>query len=346
MSDPLTALILGAAAAAGLALLFWPQGGVLARWKKRSRNSLRVQVEDALKHLYECEYRKVSCTLESIAGALSISVDHAATLTERLEAMNLLGHTGVHLTLTPDGRSYALRIIRVHRLWERYLSDETNVEETQWHAKAERQEHLLTQEQADELARRLGNPLYDPHGDPIPTPAGKIPPYHGKPLTSLSVGDVAGIIHIEDEPSVVYAQLVAQGLLPGIHVRVLDRSPERIVLEAQGNELVLAPVVAANVTVAPLAAGETATRRFPTLADLEPGERAIVAGISPACRGLQRRRLMDLGVVPGTSVGAEMRSAAGDPTAYRICGALVALRKQLAELIFVRREQVEEDGTT
>jgi DtxR family Mn-dependent transcriptional regulator len=60
-----------------------------------------------------------------------------------------------------------------------------------------------------------------------------------------------------------------------------------------------------------------------------------VLGISKALRGQQRRRLMDLGVVPGTEIIAEMRSASGDPTAYQIKGASIALRKELADRIYL-----------
>jgi len=79
------------------------------------------------------------------------------------------------LNLTSDGRSYALRIIRVHRLWEKYLADETSVSENEWHQKAEEVEHLITPEQADTLAAQIGNPVFDPHGDPIPSASGLLP---------------------------------------------------------------------------------------------------------------------------------------------------------------------------
>ncbi|MBP1683662.1 MAG: DtxR family transcriptional regulator [Ignavibacteriaceae bacterium] len=62
-------------------------------------------------------------------------------------------------------------------------------------------------------------------------------------------------------------------------------------------------------------------------------------GISKALRGQQRRRLMDLGVVPGTEIFAEMRGAFGDPTAYRIKGASIALRKKLADRIYLISEK-------
>ena len=52
--------------------------------------------------------------------------------------------------------------------------------------------------------------------------------------------------------------------------------------------------------------------------------------------------LLDLGVVPGTVVRPELRSATGDPVAYRIRGALVALRRDQAE--WIRIERIEEEG--
>jgi len=63
-----------------------------------------------------------------------------------------------------------------------------------------------------------------------------------------------------------------------------------------------------------------------TLADLHIGQSAVVAALT--CAGAQRDRLMDLGVLPGTRITAEMRSPLGDPVAYRIRGALIALRRE------------------
>ncbi|MGD9375983.1 MAG: FeoA family protein, partial [Anaerolineae bacterium] len=73
------------------------------------------------------------------------------------------------------------------------------------------------------------------------------------------------------------------------------------------------------------------------LSDLEPGEKAVVAGLSPSCRGSERRRFLDLGILPGTAVEAEMISPSGDPTAYRVRGALLALRREQAEYIRITR---------
>ena len=75
---------------------------------------------------------------------------------------------------------------------------------------------------------------------------------------------------------------------------------------------------------------------FHPLSSLKKGEKAEVIHISRSCRGSQRRRLMDLGVVPGSVITMEMASAGGDPKAYNIRGALIALRKEQAELINIK----------
>lgn len=46
---------------------------------------------------------------------------------------------------------------------------------------------------------------------------------------------------------------------------------------------------------------------------------------------------MDLGFVPGTAIRAELYSASGDPVGYRILGTTVGIRKQQADLIFIKR---------
>jgi DtxR family Mn-dependent transcriptional regulator len=185
----------------------------------------------------------------------------------------------------------------------------------------------------------MGNPRYDPHGDPIPTPTGDLPGKRGLPLSQLAPGEVGEIIHVEDEPAAVYAQIVAQNLHPGLRVRVLESTREKIRFEAEGVENLLAPVVAANVTVLPLVEERSIEGPFETLGALRVGESARVVGLSRRCRGQQRRRLLDLGLVPGTLVRAEMIGASGDPTAYTIRGATIALRRTHADLIHVRKEE-------
>lgn len=335
MDNPLVLLLSGLGLVAVSVVLFWPKTGLVGRLRLAARSSDRTRLEDALKHAYDCEYKGVPCSLPSIAGTLDISADSAARLLTRMESMGLVRSERGVQTLTDAGRSYALRVVRIHRLWEQYLAEESGLHETEWHEEAERREHLLTPADADRLAARMGNPGFDPHGDPIPTAAGEVPVRRGVPLTDLPVGTVGRIIHLEDEPHAVYAQLVAQGIYPGMQVRILSRGVDRILFAGDEQEVALAPVTARSVTVAPAPTEDRLQEPYRTLATVPAGEPVTVRGLAHSFRGQQRRRLLDLGIVPGTRIVPELVSAGGDPVAYRVRGTLIALRRRQAEQIYV-----------
>ena len=322
----------------GVCGLLWPQVGLVARWRRARELSERSQREDVLKHLLKCEVNGREATLDSIAGALQVSTGDAADLVQDLEARELVSHEDSKLRLKASGREMALHIVRAHRLWESYLAEQTGVAETEWHKHAERQEHLLTPQQADALSAKLGNPTHDPHGDVIPGPQENLPADSGQPLVALPVEASAIITHIEDEPPTVYAQLCAEGLRPGMRVTVLEKAPQRLRFWADGNEHILAPILANNITVAVVDAAQP-RREEKFLNFLQRGERAKVIGLSPACRGAERRRLLDLGFVAGTPVEIEITSPMGDPTGYRVRGTVIALRREQAGLIRIMPEE-------
>jgi len=318
----------------------WPRHGLLPRWRTAQELARRTRREDALKHILKCESSGLVATLESIAGALQITTGDAARLLGELEARDLLTFEGGRLRLRPNGREMGLHVVRAHRLWESYLAEETGIAEDEWHARAEKQEHLLTPDQTQVLAAKLGHPTRDPHGDIIPDTAGALEEDQSQSLNGVAPETPVQITHLEDEPETVYRQLIAVGLRPGMRVFVIERSPMRIRFWADGNEHVLAPVLADNVSVKPLPESCTtdlAEEEF--LSGLRPGGRTRVVGLSPACRGPERRRLLDLGFVPGTAVEVELVSPAGDPTAYRVRGSVVALRREQAGLVRVNSKE-------
>jgi DtxR family Mn-dependent transcriptional regulator len=320
------------------ALLFVPRGGLLGRWRRMQSLSARVQREDLLKHLYSAELAGHPATAQSSAGALQINANRVVTLLQELTDAELVVTEGDTIHLTASGRDAARHILRAHRLWEQRLADETGYPEDEWHAQADVYEHALSPQETEALAAYLGNPLFDPHGDPIPTPEGEMATNGGVPLSELAPGQPAWITHLEDEPDVIYAQLVATGLYPGMRVRVLERTPQRVRFLAEGEEFVLAPIVAANVTAQPLPRDvPVAAPPGVSLDTLKTGEAARVVEISPRCRGQARRRLMDLGVLPGTVIHAEFASPAGDPIAFRVRGALIALRQEQSKFIHVEK---------
>ena len=333
MLTPLISLLTTFAILAALAVVFRPDSGLYARWQRARELGTRVLIEDALKHIFTSELDSRRPTLQSIAGALSVSPNQAAEIAAQLEQRELLKMESGNFQLADAGREYALRIIRAHRLYERYLSEKTGFAEVDWHTLAEHQEHRLSPEQADALATSLGNPSHDPHGDPIPTAQGELVPPTGQPLPSLSPGQNVKIVHIEDEPAIIYSQLVAEGLHTGMVIRILDMTAERIRFWANGDEHVLAPLLANNISVTPVRQEVPVTQPGMPLTQLKVGETGRVVAITPAIRGAERRRLMDLGLLPGTEITAELQSPSGDPTAYIVRGALIALRADQAQNI-------------
>jgi len=327
------------AGVAGAAALLWPWHGLVARWQHARSLAARFQREDVLKHILKSEAEGRQPTLDSIAGALQVTTGQAAELLQELEKHGLVSYEAGVLLLKPAARDMALHIVRAHRLWESYLAEQTGVAEAEWHQRAERQEHLLTPQQADALSARLGHPTRDPHGDVIPDAKGNLAA-DGQPLHSVAANTPVQFTHIEDEPETIYAQLCAQGLRPGMKAFVIEKSTDRIRFWADGNEHVLAPVLANNITVVLLPefkAEDLTEERY--LSGLRPGARAKVLGLTPACRGAERRRLLDLGFVAGTPVEVEMISPAGDPTAYRVRGTVIALRREQAGLIRIATEE-------
>lgn len=71
------------------------------------------------------------------------------------------------------------------------------------------------------------------------------------------------------------------------------------------------------------------------LSDIAPGKCTAVCGI--VAEESMARRLMDIGMVQGTEVECLMKSPLGDPTAYLIKGAVIALRREDAGTVLVRK---------
>ncbi len=139
----------------------------------------------------------------------------------------------------------------------------------------------------------------------------------------------------------IYAQILAEDLHPNMVVEIDEVTTNRIRFWTDDQEHVLAPIVAANISVIPLV--DVIAEKLPgvPLDTLKPGEKGKVTVISSLSRGVERRRLFDLGIIPGTEISVEMDSPGGDPTAYRIRGSVIALRSTQAKLI-----QVDSVGET
>lgn len=299
----------------------------------------RIEIEDALKHLHDCDYRKREASLESLSGALSCSMERSAKILEELQHERLIAPDSSCVFLTPKGRNYAREVIRAHRLYETYLATKTGLAESEWHRQAEKMEHLLSDIEVDSIAKQLGHPRYDPHGDPIPTADGSLPPNLGIPLIECELGWKGRITHLEDEPNFIYQELVNAGLAPAMQLQVLPPTNHAFRIRVEGREIKLTRSAATNIMVASLASDDSFDSSIQRLSDLELQQSASIIELSPSCRGPERNRLLDLGLVPGTQVTLILTSPVGGPKAYRIRGASIALRREQTDKVLIRKNE-------
>jgi len=335
---PMVALALFFVLAILIFFIFRPRIGWYWLLKKGQKTNDKIIIEDVLKQLFHAEEERFEMGLNALLGVLKIQEKTLLPILAIMQTSRLIKIEKGRYSLLPTGREYALKIIRVHRLYEKYLSEKTGFDKTEWHGKAEEMEHQLNEAETENLALELGNPRFDPHGDPIPTTEGEMAPIEGDSLAELPINTVGRIVHIEDEPEIIYRQILAENIHIGSQIRVIESNAKRVRFYSEGEDFILAPVVAANITVLAFAKAETIDEDSIRLSALQPGELAQVVSISRESRGDARRRLLDLGFVAGSDVQVDLTNPLGDPTAYLIKGATIALRKQQADKILIKKQ--------
>ena len=311
------------------------KGKVIAQMKSYKSTQRQIELEDALKHFWVFEQAELSVTVQSIAGALECPRERVNPVLLELQEAGLAKPDGPTYRLTEAGRNYALQILRAHRLYETYLANETGALGKDWHAEAERVEHELTPEDTNRLAQKLGHPRYDPHGDPIPTRTGQSTAPSGQPLEALEIGQAGRIVRLKDNPDVVFDRICKAGLAPSLKFELIARHDRSVLLRVAGREILCDPDMVDSLFVEPLHEASPLDKNAIRLSDIQPGKQAKILSISPACRGTERRRLLDLGFVKGGIIEVELAGVFKSPVAYRVRNTLVALREHQSENIFV-----------
>ena len=98
---------------------------------------------------------------------------------------------------------------------------------------------------------------------------------------------------------------------------------------------VLAPILAGNIFVT-AAAEVTFPATIDRLTALPTGRTAVIHKLDDALQGFTRRRLLDLGLTPGTDIKAQYAGFLGDPVAFKVRGSLIALRRDQARHVLIR----------
>jgi DtxR family transcriptional regulator, Mn-dependent transcriptional regulator len=187
---------------------------------------LTAPVEDYLKAIYNIQQGDDAATTNALAERLGLAPASVSGMVRRLASQGLLEHEpyrGARLTQT--GRAAALRTLRRHRVLESYLATVLGVPWDDVHAEAEQLEHAASDTLIDRMAQALGDPLFDPHGAPIPTRDGVVDETRHATLADWPVGTSGTVMSVSDKDPVMLRYLGELQLRPGAIVLVQARAP-------------------------------------------------------------------------------------------------------------------------
>lgn len=185
------------------------------------QRSLSRSVEDYLKAIFGLSTDGEPASTSSIADALDIQPASVTGMVKRLAEAGLLRHVPYRgVRLTDAGERAALKVLRRHRVIETYLCERLDYAWNDVHAEAERLEHAASDELVDRMATALGSPSHDPHGSPIPTPAGELEAMQLATLADAERGTTVRIHEVRDQEGDELRSMAAQGLVPGVALQV------------------------------------------------------------------------------------------------------------------------------
>ncbi len=209
-----------------------------------------VAVENYLKSLWQLGPADVS-TLD-LANHLNVAPASATKMVKRLTEKGLVNHTPYKgASLTPEGESKALSVVRRHRLLETFLSQTLDLGSEQLHDEAERLEHALSDDLEKSIAEYLGNPTRDPHGHPIPGPNGELPSDNDLTLTKAPFGVILKITQVPDRNSEMLTWLKKENILPGREISIIseDKFGDCVLIKLNKSEKRVSLSVASQIFV-------------------------------------------------------------------------------------------------
>lgn len=182
--------------------------------------------EEYLEAIFKLGQSPKGASVTRLAEELGLAAASVSQMVARLSSEGLVCRDDAHhVVLTDEGRTAAARLVRRHRLSERFLTDYLDLPWDQVHEEACKFEHALSDEVEARLAARLGNPLTCPHGRAIPGEDGELAPEEARTLAELGAGEKSTISFVSDEKPELLRYLSSLGLLPETIVSVEDVAP-------------------------------------------------------------------------------------------------------------------------
>ena len=209
--------------------------------------------EDYLKAIYALSNNNEGASTNALANHLSMK---ASSITDMLKKLSDKGWVNYEkykgATLNMDGKIIALSIVRKHRLWETFLVNKLNFKWDEVHEIAEQLEHIKSNELVDRLDDFLGNPKFDPHGDPIPNKDHEITDSRKRSyLSEVEVNRDVIIIGVKDSSAQLLQYLEKENMILGKNIIVLEIHDfdKSLRISINGKELNISERVAQNVLV-------------------------------------------------------------------------------------------------
>lgn len=209
--------------------------------------------ENYLKAIYHLQQIQESgISTNAIANKMQTKASSVTDMVKKLSEKNLLTYIKYKgVSLTPAGQQTALKIIRRHRLWEVFLSQKLHFEWHEVHELAEQLEHIQSEELIDRLDNLLGNPEFDPHGDPIPDADGNIKRRNKKLLGQLGTSQTGLCVGVKSSSDEFLQYLSRNNIGIGSNLTVIDLEPFNgsMTVQVEAQSLFLTREITNNIYV-------------------------------------------------------------------------------------------------
>jgi len=206
--------------------------------------------EDYLKALYHLEMDFNAVSTNSIADYLDMKPSSVTDMLKKLAEKKFINYQKYKGTsLSKKGKLIALSIIRKHRLWETFLVEKLGFGWDQVHTIAEQLEHIKSEELIENLDNFLGNPKYDPHGDPIPSKDGNIEKMNQKILVELKASQKGIITGVKKGTASLLNYLDKEKVKLGDSVKVIEilEFDRTYIIEINKRKLTLSEKICKNL---------------------------------------------------------------------------------------------------
>jgi Mn-dependent DtxR family transcriptional regulator len=206
------------------------------------------------------EYRPLTAgspTLASrVAEMLGVSRASVGEMLKRLEADGLI-ERGEHkeALLTPTGRVRAEKVVRKHRIIERWLTDFLGYTAAEAHVYADQLGDTFNDDMMVRIEERLGHPDRCPHGWPVDPDVEQAENLELEPLSDLEPGHRATIVRLAEHDGDLLHWFYDEGLVPGaeIELRAAEPAAGQLRVAVGGGEKSISDKAAAGLFVRPAA---------------------------------------------------------------------------------------------